>query len=100
MLYFHLPLEGPAAHGWWFADGNGPEKLEALIKDRNVLGIFHGHHHSTAHYRWRDHDVFRPGAVKDGEGDVSIVHITDHEFALATYNYRDEKWRSLFTKPR
>jgi hypothetical protein len=100
ILYFHLPLAGPAAHGWWFADGEGPDKLAGLLKGRNVQAIFHGHHHSTAHYVWNGIDVFRPGAVKDGEGDVAIVHVTDDEFTLAEYNYLKPGWVSYFSKPR
>ncbi len=98
VLYFHLPLAGPAAQGWWFADGDYPDRLEALLEHRNVVAFFHGHHHSTDHYRWRGYDVFRPGAVKDGTHDVAVVHITDKRFTLATYNYDSGTWVGRFDK--
>jgi 3',5'-cyclic AMP phosphodiesterase CpdA len=100
VLYFHLPLDGPAAAGWWFADGDYPDRLEALLRGRNVLALFHGHHHSSGHYQWRGYDVFRPGAVKGAPHEFSVVHITDTQFTLATYVYGGpERWGSTYSKP-
>jgi Calcineurin-like phosphoesterase len=98
ILYFHLPFSGPWAKGWWFADGDYPEHLHALIKDRPVLAIFHGHHHATGHYKWRGIDVFKPGPVKDGGHDLAVVHVSDKSFSLATYNYETETWGGAFQK--
>lgn len=98
VLYFHLPLAGHSAEGWGFGDTELPNRLEKLISSRTVIAFFHGHAHSTEHYVWRGYDVFRPGAVKQGTPDVSIAHITDTMFTVATYNYETGRWVGTFEK--
>jgi hypothetical protein len=98
VVYFHLAIEGPWSRGWWFADGGYHQQLAALLRGRNVVAIFHGHHHATEHYRWHGWDVFKPGAVKDGGRDVAIVQMRDSRFSLSTYNYAAAVWGGTFTK--
>ena len=98
VLYFHLPLAGPAAEGWGFGDTEYPNRLEQLLRDRTVIAFFHGHAHSTDHYVWHGYDVFRPGAVKQGTPDVTIAHITDTMFTVAVYDYDTGKWVGTFEK--
>jgi hypothetical protein len=99
VVYFHLAILGPWSQGWWFADGGYHERLATMLAGRNVAAIFHGHHHVTAHYRWKGYDVFKPGPVKDGGRELAVVHITDAQMTVATYNYAADAWSGTFSKP-
>jgi hypothetical protein len=82
VLYFHLALSGPFSTGHWFGDGTFRDRLAALIADRNVLAIFHGHHHARGHYVWRGIDVYKPGAAKDGPHTFLVVHAALDHFSV------------------
>jgi hypothetical protein len=98
VLLFHLPLSGPWSSADWFVDGDYRDRMRAALANRNVLAIFHGHHHATDHYRWHGMDVFKPGAVKDGAHDCAVVHVTDHRMTVGTYNYDADAWAQTFAK--
>jgi cytolysin (calcineurin-like family phosphatase) len=45
-----------------------------VIRDYNVVGLFHGHDHWTQRpYQWRGYNVFSPGAAHFGQ--FAVVHI-------------------------
>lgn len=100
VLFFHLALEGPWSTDNWFADGGFKERLFAAIAGHDVVGIFHGHHHATAHYRWRGIDVWKPGAVKNGAHTFAVAHLTDTHFTVASFDWDRERWGEVSVKER
>jgi 3',5'-cyclic AMP phosphodiesterase CpdA len=97
VIFFHLALLGPWSTGNWF-DDRYKDRLYDLIKTRNVVALFHGHHHATEHYRWRGFDVWKPGAVKNGAHTFAIVHATDFEWSLTSYDWDNNVAGKPFTK--
>jgi cytolysin (calcineurin-like family phosphatase) len=63
-----------------------------LLDGRNVVGIFHGHHHRRGHYVWHGIDVFKPGAVKNEERYFTVVYVTDARTTVAWRDYGEGKW--------
>jgi predicted phosphodiesterase len=86
VIFFHLALLGPWSTGNWFDDAY-KERFAQAIAQRNVVAIFHGHHHATGHYQWKSYDVFKPGAVKHGAHTFAVVHATDKTWTLDSYNW-------------
>ncbi|MBX3228655.1 MAG: hypothetical protein KIT84_08385 [Labilithrix sp.] len=97
VLFFHLALLGPWSDGNWF-DGVYKDRLHRLIDGRNVVAIFHGHHHATGHYEWRGIDVWKPGAVKHDAHTFAVVHATDEHWTVASYDWELDAWRDSYAK--
>ncbi len=97
---FHLALEGPWSTGNWFADGDYKDRLFTLGARHDVVGIFHGHHHATGHYRWRGIDVWKPGAVKNGAHTFAVVHLTDARFTVSSFDWDRDRWGEVFVRER
>lgn len=98
VLLFHRPLAGP-----WLEDRPDAEaraRLARLLSGREVLGIFHGHHHARAHYVWQGYDVWKPGAVKGGAPELAVAHVDDERFTVRTYDWQSRRFVDLFTKRR
>lgn len=98
VLYFHLALAGPWSTDNWFADGNYKSRLAQLCDRRNIVAIFHGHHHATDHYTWHGIDVFKPGAVKDGAHTFAVVHVTDDRMTVGSFDWDRDVWAGVFDK--
>jgi hypothetical protein len=98
VIFFHRCLDGPWSDDNWFGDGDYRERLAALIADRNVIAILHGHHHASGHYKWRGIDVYKIGAVKDGVHLLNVFHVVDNRLTLARYNYDVDAWAGVETK--
>lgn len=97
-VFFHRALAGP-----WSNDGFEPrlkERLARLLADRDVAGIFHGHHHATGHYVWNGIDVWKPGAVKDGAHTFAVVHVTRGRRAVVSFDWESERWGPSHVRPR
>jgi len=98
ILYFHLALAGPWSTNNWFAEGTLKDRLARLAESRNVIGIFHGHHHATGHYTWHGIDVFKPGSVKDGAHTFAVVRVTDDRMSVVSYDWDHDVWSGVFDK--
>ena len=72
----------------------------ATVARHDVVGIFHGHHHATGHYRWRGIDVWKPGAVKNGAHTFAVAHLTDARFTLSSFDWDSRRWREVFVRDR
>ena len=98
ILYMHYPLSGPYSNNWW-SQQNGPEKLARVIAGRNVVGIFHGHHHASGAYRWEGYDVYNVGSPKNDFRTYLVVRAKDDQMVVAAYNYETNDWWWWHQKP-
>lgn len=92
VLYFHLAIQGRWSTGNWFGDGDYKERFARLLEGRNVVAVFHGHHHATDTYEWHGIDVVKPGAVKDGAHTFAVVHVTDDRASVAFRDWERDAW--------
>jgi hypothetical protein len=98
VLLFHRPLAGP-----WLEDRPDTEaraRLASLLAGREVLGIFHGHHHAREHYVWQGYDVWKPGAVKGGAPELAVAHVDDERFTVTTFDWQSRHFVDVYTKRR
>jgi len=98
VLFMHYPLLGPYSDNWWTRQ-RGPDKLHRVIDGHNVVGIFHGHHHATGAYRWRDYDVYNVGSPKDSVHTYLIATLTDNNMRVGSFNYDTHSWWWWHEKP-
>lgn len=98
VLLFHRPLAGPWQEDK--PDAASRLRLAKLLEGREVLGIFHGHHHARAHYQWQGYDVFKPGAVKGGAPELAVVHVVDDRMTVTTFDWQSRRFVDVFTKRR
>jgi hypothetical protein len=96
VLYFHYGLIGPYSD-WW----SRREKRAFLetIRGHNILGIFHGHFHATAHYKWNGFDVYNVGSPRHGWRSFCVVRITDDYMITGSWNYLAGAWDWWHIKP-
>lgn len=89
VLYFHYGLSGPFSD-WW----KEPEKeaFGKTIKGYYILGIFHGHYHSSHHYRWNGYDVYLIGSPRHSTRRLLAVHITDDRMTVAAWDWARRQW--------
>ncbi len=99
VIFFHYPLLGPFSRGSWFGDGSYREQFKKIIKGHRIIGIFHGHYHSTGHYRWNGFDVYNVGSPKHQWRSFAIVNVTDERLLVASYNYEAGQWWWWHQKP-
>lgn len=92
VLFFHLAILGPWSTGNWFGDGDYKERLARLLVGRNVVAVFHGHHHATDHYEWHGIDVVKPGAVKNDAHTFAVVRVTDDRASVAFRDWERDAW--------
>ena len=98
VLLVHRPLAGP-----WSEDVPSvadKARLAELVRGRDVVAIFHGHHHAAGHSTWNGIPVFKPGAVKDGAPLFSVVHVDDTSLTVAGFDWRARRWASVVVLPR
>ncbi len=86
VLYLHYPLAGPYADTW-FSRGGYRDQFRELLRDHNVIAIFHGHFHAAGNYRWEGKDVYSLGSPKDTWRSFAVVHVTDSAFSVSSWNY-------------
>lgn len=87
VLYFHYPLMGAFAENNWFGRGDFRDRFERALKGHRIVGIFHGHRHSSGAYRWRGHDVYNVGSPKHGWWSFAVVRVTSERMTVASWNY-------------
>lgn len=96
LIYFHYGLAGPYSD-WW----SEKEKLAfgRIIDGHNVVGIFHGHFHATAHYKWQGFDVYNVGSVRHGWHSFCVVRVTDDYMFCGSWNFAARQWDWWHVKP-
>lgn len=66
VLFQHYSFPGSAFGGdeerWWTA--RDKSELEALLRERRVAALFHGHAHAPESYHWAGLPVFNPGSAE------------------------------------
>ena len=99
VVYFHYPLRGPFSDDHWFGRGDYRQRLARALRQRRVLGIFHGHYHATGAYRWEGFDVYNVGSPKHSHTSYLVVEVTDNRMKVAAYDYLHELWVWWHQKP-
>jgi hypothetical protein len=99
VVYFHYPLLGAYAENNWFGRGNYRDRFDVALRGHNVIGIFHGHRHSSGRYDWRGWDVYNVGSPKHGWRSFAVVHVTDHQMTVASWNYEQSAFWWWHQKP-
>lgn len=98
VLFFHLPLAGAFSTDRWFGAGDFRDRLARAVVRRNVVGIFHGHHHARGHYVWNGIDVYKPGALKDDGRTFAVVHLTRSRMTVAWRAIDRDGWAEVHDK--
>lgn len=91
VLMQHFGFDGFSL-GWW-SEAERTAFADA-IDDYNVIGIFHGHLHTTLKYQWQGYDVFDGSAAKDGN--YLVVRIANGRLDVASRE--DGEWGFAFSK--
>ena len=94
-------------YGWkWFSGEWDELAFYNMVKDLNIIGIFHGHWHYTEYYPWRGFDVFNENSsqrVREpgyGSGifeSLFVARITENKLFVGERDYQ-EQWINLFQK--
>ncbi len=77
----------------WWTDAERQAFADTLA-GHNILGIFHGHLHTTDAYQWNGYNVFDGSAAKDGN--FLVVHITDNKMDVVSRE--DNHWGFAVSK--
>ena len=89
VLYFHYGLAGPLSD-WWPAAQK--QAFARVIEGYNVVGIFHGHFHSSGHYSWNAWDAYLVGSPRHSAHTFAVVHITDSAMTVAAWDWDRKAW--------
>jgi len=94
-------------YGWKWLSGEWDEPaFYEMVKDLNIIGIFHGHWHYTEYYPWRGFDVFNENSSQRirepgyGSGifeSLFVARITENKLFVGERDYQ-EQWINLFQK--
>ena len=98
IVYMHYPLQGPYSTNNWFGDGDYRARFADTLSKQRVLGIFHGHYHASARYRWRGYDVYNVGSAKHGYESFATVRVTDDRMVVGSWDYRSNRWEWIHAK--
>jgi cytolysin (calcineurin-like family phosphatase) len=95
VIYFHYNLAGPFSDYWSAAEKAAFRKA---VEGFNVVGVFHGHWHSSAHYQWEGLDVYMIGSAKHNMHRFLVAHITDGRLTVAAWDFDRGSWDWTHTK--
>ena len=94
-------------YGWKYFSGEWDElAFYNMVKDLNIIAIFHGHWHYTEYYKWRGFDVFNQNSSQRmrepgyGSGifeSLFVARITENKLFVGERDYKPE-WINLSEK--
>ncbi len=99
LIYLHFPLRGPYSDKNWFGLGDYREDLAKTLDGYNVIALFHGHHHASGRYRWKDIQVYNMGATKHRRHAFGVVRVTDDRLQVASWQYSKQHWEWWHVRP-
>jgi cytolysin (calcineurin-like family phosphatase) len=91
VLMQHYGMDG-FGRTWWTAAEQ--QAFAMAIEDYNILGVLHGHLHTTDHYSWNGIDFFNGSSAKDGN--FLVLRIANGELDVAARI--DDRWGYTFSK--
>jgi len=91
MQHFGMDSFSSQSQWWTAAERNA---LASAIDGYNILGIFHGHLHTTSKYTWNGYDVFMGSAAKDGN--FLVARIDNGKMDVVSRE--DNRWGFAFSK--
>lgn len=92
VLFFHYGWDGFSMLWWTLAE---QENFYKVIKDKNILGIFHGHNHGIDHYKWKGIDVWSDGSPQRENGVGSFLGARIQGDSLSVYAFENNNWRRV-----
>ncbi len=96
VIYFHYGLAGPYSDWWSQSD---KQAFYEVIRGHNIIAIYHGHFHATAHYKWKGFDVYNVGSVRHGWHSFCVARLTDQFFVTGSWNFGAGTWDWWHIKP-
>ena len=96
ILFFHYGLSG-WSNEWWTQKEQ--DAFHSVIRDYNIIAIFHGHEHVVNHYRWRNIPVWCVGSTQKSPktGEYMVVHITDDQIKVT--ERKEGTWGKIYSVP-
>ncbi len=91
VLFLHYPFVGPFSDWWWWTK-NEKISLIRTIAGYNVVGVFHGHFHGSAHYKYRGCDVYNVGSPRWIYNNFAAVNINDTTMSVAYWDWAKNRW--------
>jgi predicted phosphodiesterase len=99
IIFQHLALCGPYSGPEWLSEKR-KSRYAALLAERRVLAIFHGHFHGAGHYRWQGIDVYNTGSPRHRWCEALAVRLTDDALVVASWNWQAKRWWWMHAKRR
>jgi hypothetical protein len=97
VVFFHYGMEGPYSESWESQEER--TLLAQALEGRRVAALLHGHWHMAGHYRWRGHEVFRPGSPKHSSHTFLVVRLRAKEIAVGFWNFDEKDWEQAVVRP-
>jgi len=91
-------------YGWddfsrlWWSEKERDSFFEA-VKDKNIIGIFHGHDHIVDHYLWRGMNVWSAGSLQNEKGSGSFLGVKVRNDSIFVSVFREGLWELLSAVP-
>ena len=91
VLMHHFGFDGFSLNWWSDAER---QAYANVIDGYNIVGIFHGHLHTTLDYQWNGYDIFDGSAAHDGN--FLVVHLHGDQMDVASRE--GNQWGFTFSK--
>jgi len=91
-------------YGWddfsrlWWSEKERDTFYEA-VKDKNIIGIFHGHDHVVDHYMWRGMNVWSAGSPQSERGPGSFLRVKIRDDSIFVSVCAKGHWEPLSAVP-
>ncbi|MGC9471411.1 MAG: metallophosphoesterase [Bacteroidales bacterium] len=91
-------------YGWddfsrlWWSEKERDRFYEA-VKDRNIIGIFHGHDHIVDHYMWRGMNIWSAGSPQSENGPGTFLGVKIRDDGIFVSVCRKDHWELLSAVP-
>lgn len=95
ILFFHYGFEGFSLL-WWTEKER--ENLYEVIKNKNIIGIFHGHDHGMKHYKWKGIDIWSDGSPQKGQGIGTFLGVKIDNDSMFVSFFSKDHWEHLSSK--
>lgn len=95
MVFFHYGFEG-----WslvWTTEAER-ENFYNVVKDKNLIGVIHGHDHGLKHYQWKGIDFWSDGSPQRGRVVGSFLGVKIKQDSMYVAAFNNGNWELLTAK--